>query len=142
MLFLLGVVVWIGTNFTGAKATSGEVIGNGFFSKVLGMLMYASMFFPLSLYYFYAGIELLFTKEYEFKRTPKGGLLGLDEKHALSKILSGLEWFSFIYSLVALGLAVLYRSYWMIPFNTMVCLGFGIVIYYSLAEKRGVALAR
>ena len=142
MFFLLGVVVWIGTNFTGAKATSGEAIGNSFFSKVLGMLMYASMFFPLSLYYFYAGIELLFTKEYEFKRTPKGGLLGLDEKHALSNILSGLEWFSFTYSLVALGLAVLYRSYWMIPFNTMVCLGFGIVIYYSLAEKRGVALAR
>jgi cellulose synthase (UDP-forming) len=117
MLFLLGVVVWIGTNFTGAKATSGEAIGNSFFSKVLGMLMYVSMFFPLSLYYFYAGIELLFTKEYEFKRTPKGGLLELNEKYELSKILSSLEWFSFVYSLVALVLGVVYRSYWVILFK-------------------------
>lgn len=148
--FLLGVIVWASSNFIGAQQANNDVMGKSFISKLISMVMYVAMFFPLSLYYFYAGIELIFTKEYEFKRTPKGASSQLNrikeegkggEVHSLSRVLNLLEYFSFFYSVASLGLAIYYQSYWLIPFNAMICLGFGIVIYYSYLENRNHASA-
>lgn len=132
-VFLIGAVVWLASNYVGSKKTT-QVHG-GHLQRLAMMLGYLVMFFPLSLYYFYAGVQLMFEKEYEFKRTPK---LGLTEKDRLNTVLYCLEWFSLIYALIAMGVAWHYRNYWLVLFDSLVFSGFAIVIYFQIVQNRHV----
>lgn len=136
--FAGGAVLWGFANFVGSSKIQGDKPKAGAWDRLVMMIAYVSMFFPLSLYYFVAGVQLLFEREYEFKRTPKAGER---ERDSLSSLFYGLEWFSLGYSLLALILAVQHHNYWLVPFNGLVCLGFGIVIYYTITQRRMDAFA-
>lgn len=132
-LFSGGALIWLISNAVGSNKSKAAGIDGGVFGKVAMLVGYVSMFFPLSLYYFVAGVQLLFEREYEFKRTPKAGE---HERDRLNLLFYGLEWLSFAYSLLALILAVNHHNYWLIPFNGLVCLGFGIVIVFQMKQQR------
>lgn len=137
-LFVVGAVFWVAANFVGSSESSGDGTDESVMHRLLMMVAYVSMFFPLSLYYFVAGVQLLFEKEYEFKRTPKAGVR---ERDGLNRLFYGLEWGTLLYSLGALVLAIQHQNYWLIPFNGLVCLGFGIVLYYATKQKQDYVAA-
>lgn len=137
IIFLLGALAWISSNYLGSKKTT-EIEG-GPLGRLAMMVGYVGMFFPLSLYYFYAGIQLLFSKDYEFKRTPKMGVI---ERDRLNNELSILEGLSLTYALVSLGVAWHYRNYWLVLFDVLVCMGFGMVIYFQIIQRRCKPIAQ
>jgi cellulose synthase/poly-beta-1,6-N-acetylglucosamine synthase-like glycosyltransferase len=131
-IFAGGAVLWVASNFLGSSNARFDEPKEGFLNRLFMMFAYVSMFFPLSLYYFVAGVQLIFKRDFEFKRTPKAGEW---QKDKLNFLFYVLEWISFFYSLLALVLAVQYHNFWMIPFNGLVCLGFGIVLYHATIQK-------
>ena len=137
-VFIGGALLWVAANFVGSSRTAGVVSDEGVLHRLWMMVAYVSMFFPLSLYYFVAGVQLLFEREYEFKRTPKAGEFVRDD---LNRLFYGLEWATFFYSLAVLILAIQHHNYWLMPFNGLVCLGFGIVLYYAIRQKRDYVAA-
>lgn len=132
--FAGGAVLWGFANFVGYSKTQGNEPKAGALDRLVMMIAYVSMFFPLSLYYFVAGVQLLFEREYEFKRTPKAGER---ERDRLNQFFYLLEWGSFFYALAALILALQHHNYWLVLFSGLVCLGFGIVLYYAIKQKPG-----
>jgi cellulose synthase (UDP-forming) len=131
--FAGGAVLWGFANFVGSSKTQGNEPKAGALDRLVMMIAYVSMFFPLSLYYFVAGVQLLFEREYEFKRTPKAGER---ERDRLNQFFYLLEWGSFFYALAALILALQHHNYWLVVFSGLVCLGFGIVLYYAIKQKQ------
>lgn len=136
-VFAGGAVLWGFANFVGSSKTQGDEPKASVLDRLLMMFAYVSMFFPLSLYYFVAGIQLVFEREYEFKRTPKAGESALD---ALNHFFYCLEWVSLIYALIAFGVAWHYNNYWLMLLDTFVMTGFSIVIYFQIKQRR-LALA-
>ena len=132
-VFAGGAVLWGFANFVGSSKTQGDELKVGALDRLVMMFAYVSMFFPLSLYYFVAGVQLLFEREYEFKRTPKAGEQVLD---ALNHLFYRLEWLSLIYALVAFGVAWHFNNYWLVLFDTFVITGFSIVIYFQIKQRR------
>lgn len=132
-LFAGGAVLWGFANFVGSSKTQGDKPKQGILDRLVMMVGYVSMFFPLSLYYFVAGVQLLFEREYEFKRTPKAGERQQD---SLNFLFYRLEWVSLIYALVAFGLAWQYNNYWLMLFDAFVITGFSIVIYFQIEQRR------
>lgn len=132
-LFAGGAVLWGFANFVGSSKTQGDKPKQGILDRLVMMVGYVSMFFPLSLYYFVAGVQLLFEREYEFKRTPKAGERQQDN---LNFLFYRLEWVSLIYALVAFGLAWQYNNYWLMLFDAFVITGFSIVIYFQIKQRR------
>lgn len=96
---------------------------------------YVAMFLPMSLYYFAGGIRAMFGVYGGFYRTPKGS----DEQSCKRPLINGVliagELFTFFYSLAAVVAAVCEKSYFLIPLNVTVCLGFGMVLYWSWQER-------
>ena len=84
-VFAGGAVLWGFANFVGSSKTQGDEPQAGVLDRLLMMFAYVSMFFPLSLYYFVAGVQLVFEREYAFKRTPKAGER---ERDSLNFVLS------------------------------------------------------
>lgn len=132
-VFAGGAVLWGFANFVGSSKTRGDGSKERVLDRLLMMLAYVSMFFPLSLYYFVAGVQLLFEREYEFKRTPKAGEQTLD---ALNHLFYRLEWVSLIYALIAFRIAWHYDNYWLMLFDIFVISGFSIVIYFQIQQRR------
>jgi len=132
-VFAGGAALWGFANFVGSSKTQGDAPKVGALDRLVMMFAYVSMFFPLSLYYFVAGVQLLFEREYEFKRTPKAGEPLLD---ALNHLFYRLEWVSLIYTLIAFGVAWHYNNYWLMLFDTFVITGFSIVIYFQIKQRR------
>jgi cellulose synthase/poly-beta-1,6-N-acetylglucosamine synthase-like glycosyltransferase len=132
-VFAGGAVVWVASNFIGSSNTRGDVPKESVLKRMVMMFAYVSMFFPLSLYYFYAGVQLILEKEYEFKRTPKAGE---QERDSLNHVFYRLEWASLIYALMAFGVACHFGSYWLMLFDVFVISGFSIVIFYQIKQSR------
>ena len=132
-VFSGGAVLWGFANFVGSSKTQGDEAQTGVLDRLVMMFAYVSMFFPLSLYYFVAGVQLVFEREYEFKRTPKAGEQALD---ALNHLFYRLEWVSLIYALIAFGVAWHCNNYWLLLFDVFVITGFSIVIYFQIKQRR------
>lgn len=131
--FAGGAVLWVSANFVGSLKTRGDESKESFLRRLVMMFAYVSMFFPLSLYYFVAGVQLQFEREYEFKRTPKGGEHELD---SLNQLFYRFEWASLLYALLAFGVAWGYKNFWLMLFDTFVMSGFSIVIFYQIKQSR------
>jgi cellulose synthase (UDP-forming) len=90
----------------------------------------------MSLYYFYATIQVLSGNQDKFNRTPKGGGNMREATPKINKTLIILEILTFIYSALALAFAIQTSNYWTIPFSLMACIGFLIVFYFSWIERK------
>lgn len=96
---------------------------------------YVAMFLPMSMYYFAGGVRAMFGVYGGFYRTPKGDDEQSCKRPLINSVLIAGELFTFFYSLMAVVAAVCERSYFLIPLNVTVCLGFGMVLYWSWQER-------
>jgi cellulose synthase/poly-beta-1,6-N-acetylglucosamine synthase-like glycosyltransferase len=97
---------------------------------------YIAMFLPMAWYYFVGGVRALLGVYGEFHRTPKGK----DGYHAtvprINALLIAGEMFTFLYSATAVWVAFQSGNYFLIPLDVTVCVGFGMVLYWSWQERQ------
>jgi cellulose synthase (UDP-forming) len=98
--------------------------------------LYIAMFLPVSWYYFTGGIRALFGVYGGFHRTPKGREGYRAAMPRINAVLLAGEVFTWLYSLMAIGLAFLKESYYLVPFNATICIGFSMVLYWSWQERK------
>ena len=136
-LFFALVTVWALGNAFGARkgARLGEMPGIA--RTLWDAYRYVALFLPMSWYYFAGGVRALFGVYGDFHRTPKGK----DEQGAalprINAWLQAGEIFTFAYSALALLLACQRGNYHLILMNFTVCVGFGMVLYWSWQERAG-----
>ena len=123
------VAIWGLDNVFGARKGARFESRPGIARTLWHTYLYVAMFLPMAWYYFAGGMRALFGVHGEFHRTPKG-----HSEHALSrpridKVLWAGEVCTFLYSLLAIGVAFYERNYFLIPMNVTVCVGFGMVLY-------------
>jgi len=97
---------------------------------------YIAMFLPMGWYYFVGGVRALLGVYGDFHRTPKGKEgYRATVPHINSVLLAG-EIFTFFYSAVAVWVAFQRGNYFLIPLDVTVCIGFGMVLYWSWQERQ------
>lgn len=133
--FFALVALWTHQNSIGSDR-AGQGVGRRGWQKHWDNYRYVAMFLPMSLYYFTGGIRAMFGVYGGFYRTPKGSDEQSCRRPRINAILMAGELFTFFYSLAAVVAAVLEKSYFLIPLNVTVCLGFGMVLYWSWQEGR------
>lgn len=131
------VAVWGLDNAFGARKGARLDEKPGALRTLWGIYLYIAMFLPMAWYYFAGGIRALLGVHGEFNRTPKG----MDERRArmprINMILLAGELFTFVYSMLAILAAVQKGNYFLIPLNFTVCVGFGMVLFWSWRGIRG-----
>lgn len=131
------VAVWGLDNAFGARKGARLDEKPGVLRTLWGIYLYIAMFLPMAWYYFAGGIRALLGVHGEFNRTPKG----MDERRArmprINMILLAGELFTFVYSMLAILAAVQKGNYFLIPLNFTVCVGFGMVLFWSWRGIRG-----
>jgi cellulose synthase (UDP-forming) len=98
--------------------------------------LYIAMFLPMSWYYFAGGVRALFGVYGDFHRTPKGKDERSSTMPPINSVLYAGEIFTFIYSFLALLVAISARNYFLIPLNITVCLGFAMVLFWDWQERK------
>ncbi len=136
LVFFVLVTVWSLDNSFGARRGARRDERPGILLTLWHNYLYIAMFLPMAWYYFVGGVRALFGVYGEFHRTPKGQ----DERGAsmppINKVLLGGEIFTFAYSALALVLAIVEKNYFLAPLNITVCVGFGMMLYWSWQERR------
>lgn len=135
-LFLLTALAWGVGNFVGSSNGAGLASDEPGWQRALQMVAYVAMFLPMSLYYFCSGLQVLFGRQGGFNRTPKGGGGKGRALPPINTLLSSLEVLTFFYSLASLVAALLLGNYWIVLFNSIVCGGFAVVLWFSWRERR------
>jgi NAD(P)-dependent dehydrogenase (short-subunit alcohol dehydrogenase family) len=129
------VTVWALGNAFGARKGARFSEMPGIARTLWDTYLYVALFVPMAWYYFAGGIRALFGVYGDFHRTPKGR----DERRsAVPRINTALlagEIFTFAYSLLAMLLACQKGNYYLIPLNFTVCVGFGMVLYWTWEER-------
>ena len=137
--FFVLVAIWTLDNAFGARKGARFDQRPGVVRTLWDAYLYVAMFLPMSWYYFAGGIRALFGVYGDFHRTPKGE----DEHRTImprinSMLLAG-ELFTFSYSLLAVLLALQKGNCFLMPLNVTVCVGFGMILYWSWQEGRARA---
>lgn len=100
--------------------------------------LYVAMFLPMAWHYFAGGVRALFGVYGDFHRTPKGEDKERgDAPPPISRLLLWGEIFSFVYSLMAIVVALVKANYVLMPINVTACVGFGMMLYWSWQQRRG-----
>ncbi|WP_233835418.1 glycosyltransferase [Paraburkholderia sp. ZP32-5] len=97
---------------------------------------YIAMFLPMAWYYFVGGVRAMLGVHGDFHRTPKGkdGYRAIVPR--INSVLIVGEMFTFLYSAFAVWVGFQRGNYFLIPLNVTVCVGFGMVIYWSWQERQ------
>ncbi|SMG56500.1 glycosyltransferase [Paraburkholderia susongensis] len=97
---------------------------------------YIAMFLPMAWYYFVGGVRALLGVHGDFHRTPKGkdGYRAIVPR--INSVLLAGEIFTFLYSALAVWVGFQHGNYFLIPLDVTVCVGFGMVIYWSWQERQ------
>ena len=136
LVFFGLVAVWSLNNAFGSRGGARIEGRQGILSTLWDTYRYIAMFLPMAWYYFVGGVRAMFGVYGDFHRTPKG----LDERSArlppINTMLLAGEALTFGYSLVAIFVAVSKENYFLIPMNVTVCVGFGMVLYWSWQQRR------
>jgi len=104
--------------------------------SVLHTCLYIAMFLPMSWYYFAGGIRAWFGVYNDFHRTPKGRDELRSSTPRINTLLLIGEVLTFLYSLFTIGVALKSGNLTLIPLNVTVCVGFGMVLYWTWQERR------
>lgn len=129
------VTLWAAQNSVGSDGAAGGGQRSRGWLVHWDNYRYVAMFLPMSLYYFVGGIRAMFGVYGSFYRTPKGTDEQSCRRPRINSVLIAAELFTFFYSLVAIVAAVCEKSYFLIPLNVTVCLGFGMALYWSWQER-------
>lgn len=134
-LFFLLVAVWALDNAFGARKGARFEDRPGVVNTLWHTYLYVAMFPPMAWYYFAGGVRALFGVYGEFHRTPKGKDEQRSRQPRINMVLLAGEVFTFLYSALALCVAVRMGNYLLVPLNATVCVGFGMVLYWSYRER-------
>lgn len=96
---------------------------------------YIAMFLPMAWYYFVGGVRALFGVYGDFHRTPKGRAGYIAIMPRINAVLLAGEVFTFLYSATSVLVGIGSGNYFLIPLNVTVCVGFGMVLYWSCLES-------
>ncbi len=133
-VFLISTILWVyGCMRNSTPASTSEHKQKHFLRYSLG---YVLMFFPFSLYYFYALCSVLIKWQGNFNRTPKGK--SASAHPALNGRLLFLEIFSFNYALLSIVLGIAYANYWVCLYGALACGGFGLGLYLSWRDTQKI----
>lgn len=133
ILFLLGAIVWGWTNTSSSGRKSEN--NTSFLTRIADLSGFILMFFPLSLYYFSAVIQLCLGIRGEFHITPKGtGRAKIKHPH-INAILLALEIFSFIYAAGTICLGVAVGNYWVVLYASLALGGFTMALAFSFFDS-------
>ncbi len=102
--------------------------------KFRNIYSYIIIFFPHSLYYFYALIQVTLKRENLFNTTPKGEKKA--HRHKLNDRLRNLEIFSLFYTLSTFFLAFSFSNYWICLYSFISCSGFAFGLYMSYCDYK------
>lgn len=130
------VAVWALDNAFGARKGARLEEQPGIARMLWETWLYVAMFLPMAWYYFAGGVRALFGVHGDFHRTPKGKDERRSRMPRINTLLLAGEIFTFFYSLIAILVAFQEENYFLIPLNVTVCVGFGMVIYWSWQERR------
>lgn len=131
VLFLLTAIVWGWINTSSSSISNNEKNSRG---KLLSTIGYVLMFFPLSLYYLSAIIQLAFGGGKAFHSTPKGYGRKRVPHPPINIILCCFEAFSLAYSLGAIFLSIKYENYWVLLYGGLCAAGFSLSLYFSVQD--------
>lgn len=133
------VAVWALDNVFGARRGARFEDSPGIFRTLWDAYLYVAMFLPMAWYYFAGGVRALFGVYGDFHRTPKGRDERSGQLPPINTALVAGEAVTFVYSLLAAFVAMKEENYFLIPMNFTVCVGFGMVLYWSWQERCGHA---
>ena len=128
--FLVFALLWAWNNMAGALEPDASLK-----QKLAFACGYVLMFFPLSLYYFCAALEVGFGVKNAFHRTPKGQN---DQKRhpKVNARLIALEVLSLLYAVAALLVSLDRYNYWVAFFCLLAASGFALVLFLEWREGR------
>lgn len=132
--FLFAAAVWAWCNTTGQGATGGESVS--VWRQAARMLGYVMMFFPLSLYYFSAMVQIFAGIRGDFHCTPKGYGRGKLRHPSVNTVLLALEIFSFCYALAGLAVGLEEKNYWVSLYCGLAAGGFFMTLFFSWSDSR------
>jgi cellulose synthase/poly-beta-1,6-N-acetylglucosamine synthase-like glycosyltransferase len=134
LAFFMLVAIWAIDNAFGARKGARIDERPGIVRTLWDTYLYVAMFPPMAWYYFAGGIRALFGVHGDFNRTPKCQDEHQSVKPRINAVLLAGELFTFAYSLLAVAVAMQQGNYFFIPLNLTVCVGFGMVLYWSWQE--------
>lgn len=135
--FLSAAVVWAWCNTTGRGATGGESVS--VWKQAGRMLAYVMMFFPLSLYYFSAMVQVFAGIRGDFHRTPKGCGRRKVRHPPVNTVLLSLEILSLCYALGGLTVSLEEKNYWVALYTGLAAGGFSMTLFFSWSDSRKAA---
>lgn len=133
-IFLLTAMIWGWSNTSHAGA--GAEKEKSFFSRVSGFAGYILLFFPLSLYYFSAVVQLCAGIKGGFNSTPKGSGRKKIKQPPINAVLLALEIFSFSYAAATVCLAIAKSNYWVALYASLALGGFTMTLFFSFSDSR------
>ncbi|NND95114.1 MAG: glycosyltransferase [Flavobacteriales bacterium] len=141
-LFLLSFFILAYFYWTSMKHGQGEGLRSfGHFLMLFPLFLSVSM--GLSLHNAIAVIEGYLGRKTPFIRTPKFSIQTADDTFKGNRYLAHrinpltfVEIFLTLYFLGGIGLAFYLKDFGLIPFHLMLCLGFGLVSFYSVRHAR------
>jgi hypothetical protein len=135
LIFFGLVVLWGLENAFGARRGARLEGSFNVLKSLWDTYRYIAMFLPMAWYYFAGGVRALFGVYGDFHRTPKGKEGYRASSPRINSVLLAGEIFTFFYSATAVLVALQRGNYVLIPLNVTVCVGFGMVLYWSWQEK-------
>ncbi len=129
-VFLGAALVW------GWYNTTGKNLQGSFPGRIFGALGYIIMFFPISLYYFSAAIQVFAGISGEFHRTPKGCGRRKISQPPINRLLVLLELFSLFYAATAFGVSLWLGNYWISLYSGLAFSGLALTLFFSWSDNR------
>ena len=137
--FFVLAVLWAVDNTIGARKGAWAHDPPPFWHMLWNSYLYIAMFLPMAWYYFFGGMRAALGVYGEFHRTPKGKEENDGRAPRINSVMLAGEVFTFLYSALAAAAALQEDNYFLIPLNVTVCVGFGMVIYWSFSERTRAA---
>ena len=131
-VFLLTAGAWAWCSTTGQSLSTGT--SPTLWRKICTALGYILMFFPVSLYYFSAAVQVFAGIKGGFHRTPKGCGRGDIRYPSMNTWLIRLEAVSLLYALAVLYISLGNANYWITLYSTLAAGGFAMTLFFSWSD--------
>jgi cellulose synthase/poly-beta-1,6-N-acetylglucosamine synthase-like glycosyltransferase/short-subunit dehydrogenase len=133
-LFLLTAGVWAWSSTAGQDRSTGAP--SALRRRVCTAVGYILMFFPVSLYYFTAAVQIFAGIKGDFHRTPKGCGRGRVRHPSINTWLGCLEAVSLFYALIVLCVSLERANYWIFRYSMPATGGFAMALFFSWSGHR------
>lgn len=133
-VFLFAAMAWAWCNINGMGASGSEVVP--LWKKIGRAFGYVVMFFPISLYYFSAAVQVFVGINGSFHPTPKGSGRQKIFHPPVNSLLIFLEILSLAYALAALGISLNEHNYWVTLYCSLAASGFSLTLFFTWSDSR------